>query len=135
MTQNLLTQRLKAAKRELTNLKTAHKRGRGLLKLYSYEGQATPADSTKIYDITITVTFSNKFAKNPFVVFLRDTVDPNAQWMGSALRTDMQYYSDDGYKLILKGNYYDWHGGDNEKYKVIATSPITNVNIDWVENA
>ena len=34
MTVNLLSQKLKAAKKEITDLKTAHKRGFGNLKIY-----------------------------------------------------------------------------------------------------
>lgn len=129
MTQNLLTKRLKDAKRELTNLKTAHKRGLGLIRLYDYTGKVIPPNPLEAYKMQITVDFSRSFGKNPFAQFLRLTTHPERSWVGSAIRTEWEYYDNDGYSLVILGDYYDFYEDDTSQFTIISTSPITNVEI------
>jgi len=67
MTVDLLSVRLKEAKRELTNLKTAHKRGLGLLKLYKYTVTLHPPGQLFAYYIELNITFSQNSSPYPFI--------------------------------------------------------------------
>lgn len=65
---DLLVERLKVAKRELTALKTAHLRGLGLLKVFDETvGLDIEGRTGLIWYVDIILQFSAGFAKFPFV--------------------------------------------------------------------
>lgn len=129
MTVDLLSARLKAAKRELTALKTAHKRGLGLLKVYTQEGTApVPTDDT--YDFTLRINFARDFSKNPLAFFIPVAQSPTEWYFHNNLDVENEYYSTDGYTLIVSGfrlAFAGWSDG----YKIVSTAPIDNVIWEW----
>jgi hypothetical protein len=129
MTVDLLSQRLKAAKRELTNLKTAHMRGLGLLKVYTHQGVApVPTDDT--YDFTLRVDFERGFGEKPLALFSLVTVAPTEWFFNNNLEAEDEYYSSDGYTLIIRGiriAFAEWSDG----YKIVSTAPVSNLTWEW----
>lgn len=126
---NLLSQRLKSAKQELTDLKTVHGRGLGLLKVYSITGEANPPTNAN-YSFRLIISFDRDFASMPLTNFLRYTTNPTAQFMQSSLEIDDEYYSNDGYDLVIEGYYSDWDIG-NRGYKIVSMSPIAELRWEW----
>lgn len=122
---DLLSQRLRNAKKELTALKTAHRRGLGLLKIYkeSYTASAPPS-STAVYWITIDINFS--LSAYPFVQhYMRtDIGDP------SFISTETEIeYKNSGMTIEYRQMIY---GLDSEyKFDIISTSPIESMTYDW----
>lgn len=104
MSQNMLVERLKFAKRELTALKTAHFRGMGLLKIYkaTYYFSQAGIEEDYFYDAVVTIKFSRDFAPYPFTYALGDIVERTYIWWTS-FGADSIDYKDDGYTMILKG--------------------------------
>lgn len=127
MTQNLLTIRLKNAKRELTALKTAHQRGLGLLKVYSeILDVAPPSGSEWTYWLTVSVDVD--LSSYPFTQFY---FVPDAPLNG---QPELEY-KNNGYTIeyrlqvlrIVAVN------GDS-KIAIHSTSPIIAVSYSWSES-
>lgn len=124
MTVNLLSQRLKAAKRELTALKTAHMRGLGNMKAFSQKVVVPQDGHTGIHDFTVTVETDNKYAPYPFIsLFPLGT--RNGDWTFEL--TNIFYNT--GYNITFKLLWlYD--EGTNGFY-VVSSSPIKSINYIW----
>ena len=135
MTVDLLSSRLKAAKRELTALKTAHTRGFGLLKVYTKTlnySQTGIAEGGIYTNATLTISFSRDFPPRPFVYVLGD-IDVTAgteigRWPAFNARTFD--YSSDGYTVVMGGTliYLLSAATPLEKVKAFATSPIISIS-------
>lgn len=126
---NLLTTRLKEAKEELTNLKTAYVRGLGLMDVYTYSGTASPP-TRQDYLFKVRITFDSEFAQNPLTYLSIGIGDLQAPWLGSALEIYNQTFSSDGYTLTVNG-LISWAADDIATYTIYSTSPITNVSWEW----
>lgn len=125
---NLLSQRIKEAKRELTALKTSHRRGLGLLKIYTQTIDAPPPSGSSIFWwLTVNVTFD--LAEYPFVQMYY-------VWDGFASLLDygaLEFqYSNDGYSI----EYRDRVVKLGVPYKIIvySTSPIKSISYSWSTN-
>lgn len=130
MTKNLLVQRFKDAKNELTALKTTHLRGIGNLRVYK-ETVPFTAPSDKIDDMIITVTTSQNFAAYPFVYVLGYGVDLGGKYFFS-MDADSVNYINDGFGATFEGEAIYYTGWDANKFDVYATSPITSITYRWV---
>lgn len=126
---NLLTTRLKEAKEELTNLKTAYVRGLGLMDVYTYSGTASPP-TRQDYLFKASITFDPEFAQNPLTYLSIGIGDLQAPWLGSALEIYNQTFSSDGFTLTVNG-LISWAAEDIATYTIYSTSPITNVSWEW----
>lgn len=121
---DLLVQRLKAAKRELTALKTAHRRGLGLLRIYEkYTIDIPEIEEGQV--LIFVVNFSDQFAPYPFFQFSTaeqgissnyffGTADAEYQNNGYSVKITLSF--DQGIFAYLKGAY------------VFSTSPILSIN-------
>lgn len=130
MTQNLLVQRFKDAKKELTALKTTHLRGIGNLRVYK-ETITFTAPSTKIGDMVVTVTTSQNFAAYPFIYVLGYGADIGGKYYAS-MDTKSVNYINNGFTATFEGEaiyYTDWV---TNKLDVYATSPITSITYTWI---
>lgn len=124
---DLLVQRLKAAKRELTALKTAHRRGLGLLKVYNYEETFTPPGGQGNYnDVKITISFSQKFAKNP-LVHLKGFTAGNMT-IQSLYVNSMKFIDD--YTLEVMADLV-WTSVIPNKFVVVSSAPVAEVDYAW----
>ena len=125
---NTLATKIKAMKRELTNLKTSHKRGLGNLKIYQRQVTIENPSSIPSYaDIVINIQFDTDFTPYPLVQII------------PAMLTDESYsmdmvgmdYSNNGFRANARF-VWKYVGGTNS-FSVEATSPITSVNYTWEE--
>lgn len=121
---NLLTTRLKNIKQELTNLKTAHQRGIGNLRVYNKycEGLDTNLDQT----LTITINFSTNYAAYPFFQVLKAGGS-----LGQVDFTGMDAtYSNNGYRVVV--TVYDinaWYLSFG--FYVLSTAPVESVDYHY----
>lgn len=117
---NSLGRRLTAVKRELTDLKTAHRKGLGLLKVYKKDMTiSAPSGSDLAYWLEITCTFS--VSNYPFVRFYPLGVEPSS--------SPEFNYTNSGSKCQYRAVYFknDWQG----KVTIYSTSPIDSATYTW----
>lgn len=128
MTQNLLVQRFKDAKKELTALKTTHMRGIGNLKIY--KETITFTGSEFFLEGTVTINFSQNFAAYPFVYLLGYGVDLSGMHFIS-MDPESVNYTDNGYTAVFEATaLYDPESIPN-KFDVYCTSPMTSITYAW----
>lgn len=128
MTQNLLVQRFKNAKSELTALKTAHIRGIGNLRVYKETVRFT--GSAVFLEGTVTINFSQNFAAYPFVYLLGYGVDLDGMHFIS-MDPESVNYTNNGYTAVFEGEaLYDPEYIPN-KFDVYSTSPMTSITYAW----
>lgn len=129
MTVDLLTARLKAAKRELTALKTSHMRGLGLAKVYSYSGVFSPPSDSP-YLFTMTINFDREFAKNPLSYISLGGNDLSDPWIGSSAEIDNESFTSDGYSMVVNG-YINESQYTTSDFVVYSVSPILGISWEW----
>jgi hypothetical protein len=121
---NTLSQRLKFAKQELTNLKTAHGRGIGNLKVYSVPVKLNYTGTSEI--LNLVVNFVGSGVSYPFTqVFASmnsSTYEYNLSIWGAG-------YTNGGRTYKMMGDYHSWVGM-NTIY-VESTLPISSVTYTW----
>lgn len=133
---NTLAQRLKFAKRELTNLKTAHQRGFGLLKIYAteYKFSDIPGLSPNFYDnATTTINFSKDFAPYPFA-YIKGPIDiTESDFVFLSVNVEQIEYKNNGYTVVFKGEAVYSSAYHLDKMILYSTSPPISVSFDWRE--
>lgn len=128
MTINLLSQRIKSAKRELTNLKTAHKRGLGNLKIFKNEIIIdTSGHTSGIYFLTININFDQSFASFPLIK-IYPTVTNNFDYSAQLLEMD---YINNGYTVRAEFLWLYNSSLPNQNMTVFSTSPISSSSYSW----
>lgn len=122
---DLLVQRLKSAKRELTALKTTHKRGLGLLRIYKFTVKLSPP-SDGIYYIELTIDFSDNFAPFPYIEAVPVVLSGT-----SAISTDGGVqYSSNGLSCIMRFTWISSTPNVDTVY-LLSTSSIKSVLQRW----
>lgn len=126
----LLVQKLKAVKRELTALKTAHGRGLGNLKVYSKE-YAIPSVGHRdyVYTIILTITFDSDFAPYPYVYLLPTLPDVGLRYNVEAEGFE---YRNNGMGAVFQ-LFYNYQNDALDKFTIISTAPISSVSYEWRE--
>lgn len=128
MTINPLTMRIKAAKKELLALKTAHTRGLGNVKIYSSTITIDPTGHTSsFWDIAVSIDFDPSYVAYPFVN-ITPTISQNRE---HTLEVVGQDYSNGGYSLNAQF-IWRYKAGTNS-IKVFATAPIVGYSYRWLE--
>lgn len=125
---NLLVNKMKDVKRELTNLKTAHQRGINL-KIFREEITFSKS-SIGFYDGTITVTFDTNFAAYPFAYVLGYSLGPDSPSFYS-FDTDSVFYRDSGYTMDFVGEFIYYPEELEPKFVLVSTSPPTSITYTW----
>ena len=122
---DLLAQRLKKTKRELTALKTAHRRGLGLLKVYPREVELDVSGRTGIWTVTIGLSFDQKFAPFPLIESIQTVDNP-------AMDQVALFYSNDGYAAYVT---FDWISTAPvpETVKFVTSAPVIGTTQTWTE--
>lgn len=123
---NLLSQRLKTAKRELTNLKTAHRRGLGLLKVYTQTVTVQPPSNDHvIWWLTLDVEFD--ISPYPFVQkYLVRPISTNSYIYAN---NELEYKSS-GWEAEFR-DVFAFFDYISLKFTIYSTSPIKSVNYSW----
>lgn len=126
MSIDLFSLKLKAAKRELLGLKTAHTRGLGNIRIYTTTIEIDPTGHTSgVYFIDLVVNFDTSFATYPFVNF-SPYMDGEGGFAFDPIGVD---YSNNGRTLNVRGAWI-YRTGTN--FVVIqSTAPIVSWNYDW----
>lgn len=126
MSIDLFSMKLKAAKRELLGLKTAHTRGLGNIRIYTMTIDIDPTGHTSgVYFIDFVFNFDNSFAAYPFVNFLPSIDQKNDHYL-ELIGLD---YSNNGRTLNVRGAYIF---SKEASYVVIqSTAPIISWNYIW----
>lgn len=133
MSQNMLVERLKFAKRELTALKTAHRRASSLLKIYSYWYSFSDFNIPVGYlgDALVTIQFSSRFAAYPFVYGIGNTYFGQSQGSYLVLTsygTAWFEFTNSGFTVKLHASiaYYNQYGLTG--FYIKSTSPIISIS-------
>lgn len=127
MTINPLTMRLKAAKRELLALKTAHTRGLGNVRIYTTTLDIDPTGhTTGWWSLIVNINFDQAFVAYPFVNFaVRFNSNNSMEAVG-------QDYANGGYSLRAQ---FIWrYSGDTDTVSVSSTAPVINYTYEWMED-
>lgn len=121
---DLLVQRLKAAKRELTALKTAHRRGLGLLKIYHYEYDIPPpSGDVSFYRLTVNVSFDI----SPFPFVQRFMVVDDIYYNPFSADEEI-IYAANGWTSQIKAVYLL---ASHYTMALNSTSPIISMSYSW----
>lgn len=126
MTINPLTMRIKAAKRELLALKTAHTRGLGNVRIYTTTLAIDPTGhTTGWWGLIVNINFDQAFVAYPFVNFaVRFNSNNSMEAVG-------QDYVNGGYSLRAQ---FIWrYSGDADTVSVSSTAPVINYTYEWLE--
>ena len=129
MTQNLLVQRFKDAKKELTALKTTHLRGIGNLKIY--KETITFTGSGLFLEGTVTINFSQNFAAYPFVYLVGYGVRMTETYFAS-ISGDSINYTNNGYTAVFEATALYYPDTVPNKFDIYSTSPMTSITYTWV---
>lgn len=126
---NTLADRIKAINKELTALKTAHKRGLGNLRIYSKKVEIDPTghEAPRFWGFEVTIDFDNKFASYPFAYMLPTMSDSGAT---SVTQQRAFTYTNNGFTIRFKAIYY-FSSVDSSSFTIISTSPVTSVSYRW----
>lgn len=123
---NLLSLRIKGAKKELTALKTNHRRGLGMLKVYKYDYTIPPPPDPELSFWWLSMSFTFSMSAYPFLQRnlqfndISKNLFPTAEEFG---------YTSSGWGATINARY----GNLNRNYlvTVYCTSPITSMSYSW----
>ena len=131
---NTLAQRLKFAKQELTNLKTAHSRGFGMLKIFrtEYKFSDIPGITSAIYsNAKTTINFSQDFSPYPFAYIDGQLLTLSSGAFLPSMHVEQFEYKNNGYTIVFTGEaIYDSQYG-LDKMVLFSTTPPVSVSYDW----
>lgn len=130
MNQNMLVERLKYAKRELTALKTTHQRGLGLLKVYTVSYIIQPPDTSAVV-LTLKLIINFSGIAYPLAGFFPYSDDPTDLWGGALFATTPSFlYTNNGYTIEFEEAIVA-ASGVLYKIFVYSTSPISSISYTW----
>ena len=124
---NLLSQKLRNTKKELTALKTAHQRGFGNVRIFSHRIDLdTSGHETNIWYLNVTINFSQNFSSYPFVTFVPAMDNSGRTSIFETVGID---YGNGGFSLSSR-MLYIYESGLNS-FWVYSTTPITSSSYTW----
>lgn len=130
MTVDLLSVRLKEAKRELTALKTAHKRGLGGLKVFQDYLEFDIAGSSIAsgrWMLDMTIEFDDKFPEYPFLTAMGQCSN---SYVSNVDIVSMDFT--DGHTLKAQFNWENKSGLDPYRIYFYSNSPIISYEYRFI---
>lgn len=126
MTVDLLSVRLKEAKKELTNLKTAHTRGIGMLQLYTSEVNLDVQGKTGIWDVAVTIYFKDGQSPYPFLEYIPIINNDTS----NVIELIGMEFAEDGMSVLLQ---FEWLNSTPQVDTILlyCTSQIGNYTQEW----
>lgn len=126
MTVDLLSVRLKEAKKELTNLKTAHTRGIGMLQLYTSEVKLDVQDKTGIWDVAVTIYFKEGQSPYPFLEYIPIINNDTS----NVIELIGMEFAEDGMSVLLQ---FEWLDSTPQVDTILlyCTSQIGSYTQEW----
>lgn len=128
---DLLVQRLKAAKRELTALKTAHRRGLGGMKVFEYP-LSISGYNDYVYALSVTIRFASGSTSYPFVVGTPQS-DPNTNYLSKADLISMRF-EDGGMSAAFDFDWFALTKIDPYTIYFYSSSPIEEVTYTFTRS-
>lgn len=125
-----LTQRLIRAKEELTALKTAHKRGVGMLKVFEENIAPQASDSTP-WDLTITLAFDPSTTPYPFVYAIAKTLDESVYYFSAGFTQEEIEYTNE-HTVKVAGSFWS---SNAVPIRILSTAPVSNVSYSWSKDS
>ena len=127
MTVDLLSVKLKDAKRELTALKTAHTRGLGMLKLYTFVLDLDVEGRLAFWTIKIVVNLKEGQSPYPFLECI-PSIDADVS--NDVIDMVGIEFTNDGMSIAL---YFEWLASvyPADKITFYCTSQIDNCTQEW----
>lgn len=126
----VLVERLKRAKKELTALKTAHKRGVGLLKVYEEDVAPEPPDYTR-WELTMTVNFGVDSTPFPFVYAVAKTLDESTYYFVAGFTQENIEYTNE-HTVKVAGEFWS---ENPVPIRILSTAPVENVSYSWSKDS
>lgn len=126
MTVDLLSVRLKEAKKELTNLKTAHTRGIGMLQLYTSEVKLDVQDKTGLWELEVNVYFKSGQSPYPFLEYIPIINNDTS----NVIELIGMEFAEDGMSVLLQ---FEWLNSTPQVDTILlyCTSQIGNYTQEW----
>lgn len=126
---DLLSKRIISAKRELTALKTAHKRGLGNIKIYKYVYDFS-STGINIGTMSVTVNFNQSFSEYPFAYLVG--YEPSQQLLyASSMDAQEIVYFNNGYSVKFTGPAICYPTAIEPKVNIYSTAPVSSVSHVW----
>jgi len=132
MTVDLMSVRLKECKKELTALKTAHRRGLGTLKVYDYKG-TIPDIGDGFWDVTAHVAFTPESAPFPFT-YVELAADEDGTDYKVQLDVEESYYDTIGKNMTIKMLWLRVPSFPPARFRIVSTAPFT-VSLTWEQSS
>lgn len=126
----VLVERLKRAKEELTALKTAHKRGVGMLKVFE-ENIAPQAPDQTPWNLTITLTFGADTAPYPFVYAVAKTLDETSYVFAAGFTQENIEYANE-HTVKVAGEFW---ASNPVPTRILSTAPVESVSYSWSKDS
>lgn len=126
----VLVEKLKWAKQELTALKTAHKRGVGMLRIYE-ENIAPQASDGTPWDLTITLTFGADTAPYPFVYAIAKTLSESSYFFAAGFTQEEIDYTSE-HEVKVAGSFW---AGNPVPIRILSTAPVESVSYAWSKDS
>lgn len=126
MTVDLLSVRLKEAKRELTNLKTAHLRGLGLLKLYTFTLDLDVQQRLGFWSIAVNIALKPDQSPFPFIQWVPIVNNDTS----NVIELVGVQFSSDGMSVLYQ---FEWLASDPyvDTINLYSTSEISSYTQEW----
>lgn len=126
MTVDLLSVRLKEAKRELTNLKTAHLRGIGMLQLFTYNISLDVQDRVGFWDVAVVVNFKPGQSPYPFLEYIPIVNNDTS----NVIELIGMEFTNGGMSVLLQ---FEWLASDPyvDTIELYCTSDIESYTQEW----
>lgn len=122
----VLVERLKRAKEELTALKTAHKRGVGLLKVFEENISPQAPDQTP-WELTMTISFGANSTPYPFMYTLAKTMDESDYFWSFGFREEEIEFTDE-HTIKVAGEFWS---ENPVPIRILSIAPVESVSYSW----
>ena len=126
MTVDLLSVRLKEAKKELTNLKTAHLRGLGMLQLYTFTINLDVQQRLGFWSIAVNITLKPGQSPFPFIQWIPVVNNDTS----NVIELVGVQFSSGGMSVLYE---FEWLASDPyvDTIKLYSTSQIASYTQEW----
>ena len=122
----VLVERLKRAKQELTALKTAHKRGVGMLKVFE-ENIAPQAPDHTPWELTMTISFGVNTTPYPFSYAIAKTLDEEDYYWSYGFTQDKIEYINE-HTVRVAGGFW---ASNPVPIRIFSIAPVDSISYSW----
>ena len=127
---NLLLQKFRSVKNEITALKTAHKRGLGMLRIYKkiYLWSSLGVQDQHFSRAILTINFDNSFPAYPIVNIVGEVI--SSVTFGKSIEVEEFVYTNGGYSASVIIAAYRNDSLGLTQFQIFSTAPLLNINYE-----